>query len=249
MSAQMTRLLPFLFALALASTACGSSDGAAAPGSADVAEDGSASDGGSTDAGAICCPIAAEPTCDCAATGGSVNQQGGCVSVCDAAPVGWTKTVDENGCPMWAPGNGYCFVADAGVDAGSAEDAGSPSDADQTDIGANDTVVWDGGDIVAGVSCGAGSVVFPSFDKTCQTKDECTVVEHQINCCGTRVAWGIAKGANAAFNAAEAVCQQQYPKCKCAAQATVADDGNTTIDGGKFAADCVQGHCWSYVSK
>ena len=308
MAVSNKRACLWTLALAVASAGCGAEGGAAGSGYGDGGGDGVAADAsraqdigsgadgateldGGADAGAdggagtladagsvICCPMAAGPSCDCTKIGGTADDNGNCPSVCDAAPVGWKKIVDDNGCPKWAPGPESCLTVDAGTSEADAADAGV-ADAGAADAGVadgggadatDDTTVSDGGwsdggwsdtnwsdsawtdgsgDVLAGVSCGAGNVVFPKFDKSCQTANDCVLVEHQINCCGTRAAWGISKGANDAFNAAEALCQQQYPKCKCAATPTMAEDGNTTTNGGSFAVSCFQGQCWSYVDK
>ena len=206
---------------------------------------------------AKCCPIAPAPSCDCTKLGGSPLENGNCPSVCDAAPVGWKKTTDEHGCPMWIPGSQSCMAVDAGSSDAGAPDAGAadsgPVDAGPIDSGPADTGAGTAdtatADILGGVSCGAGKVLFPKFDKSCKVADDCAVVEHQVNCCGTKAAWGITKTELAGFTSAEALCQKQYPKCKCATMPTKADDGNTTLGGGSFAVDCVKGQCWTFVTK
>lgn len=56
-----------------------------------------------------CCPLD-PPGCDCVSTGGTKGPQG-CIKVCDAAPVGWKKLVDANGCPYWQTGPQSCMIA------------------------------------------------------------------------------------------------------------------------------------------
>ena len=55
-----------------------------------------------------CCPLD-PPGCDCVHTGGTKGPQG-CMTICDAAPVGWKKGVDSNGCAYWQPGPQSCMV-------------------------------------------------------------------------------------------------------------------------------------------
>jgi len=70
---------------------------------------------GDAGAGAECCPIAPDPSCDCAEMGGAPDQPGGCHAVCDAAPQGWELVTDGHGCPMWLTGPDSCLEApDAG---------------------------------------------------------------------------------------------------------------------------------------
>lgn len=103
-----------LSALALALAACGDdnnnngNDTDADP-DAEVAPD--VDDDTDGDTTAVCCPIAETPTCDCFAVGGSVVD--GCHNLCDAIPVGWTRGVDDNGCPVWTGGQpGSCIGPD-----------------------------------------------------------------------------------------------------------------------------------------
>lgn len=81
-----------------------------------------------------CCPIAAQPTCDCFAVGGGDLDR--CYSICDAIPVGWTITTDEHGCPMWTGGTpGSCLDIDADASDSDASDTGdtsAPPDATDT---------------------------------------------------------------------------------------------------------------------
>lgn len=97
------------------------------------------------------------------------------------------------------------------------------------------------------VVCGSAVESFPSFSEACASTDECAVVIHLTNCCGTSVAWGIRADEVARFNAAEASCQSQMYQCGCPAYPTQADDGNTSFDHSAFAVRCQNGECFSYV--
>ncbi len=97
------------------------------------------------------------------------------------------------------------------------------------------------------VKCAVSPPVFPTFDRTCSGASDCVVAFHQINCCGTRRAMGIAKGELAAFGQAEAVCESQYPGCGCAQQPTAADDGNSTFDESSIQVTCLMGNCSTFV--
>jgi hypothetical protein len=96
------------------------------------------------------------------------------------------------------------------------------------------------------VQCTGEKPVFPAFDKTCAAAADCALVFHQINCCGTRVALGISSAESAAFGAAEATCEAQYPGCGCAQQPTVAEDGKSA-DESLIQVDCLSGSCGSFV--
>jgi len=84
-----------------------------------------------------CCPIAT-PSCGCFATGGS----GICSSLCDAPPVGWSRSTDENGCPIWEggpPGGSSCLPGPDTSDADVASlDARETTDLADSDLGPSD---------------------------------------------------------------------------------------------------------------
>jgi hypothetical protein len=51
------------------------------------------------------------------------------------------------------------------------------------------------------------------------------VVEHTTSCCGSTLMQGLRAEEKAAFDAAEVVCDGQYPPCGCAAQWVDVEDG------------------------
>jgi hypothetical protein len=130
---------------------------------------------------------------------------------------------------------------EGGADDGDADverDAEAQRDAEsEADAGADSGSAVDD----AGLACGADA--FPSFARDCERDDECVVVEHQINCCGSRLAHGIRADREAAFSAAEKSCEQSYPACGCAQQATVADDGSRAEGDSTARVACAQGTC------
>ena len=102
----------------------------------------------------------------------------------------------------------------------------------------------------ATVECAAGGpVVFPEPLDSCKADADCVVVLHQINCCGTQVAWGIAAAGAEAFKVAEATCESQYPACGCAQFETKADDDTTGWTLTDFEAVCAGGQCKSQGAK
>lgn len=103
-----------------ASTTTDATDASTA-GDADVLSDGDTFE---------CCPIAPFPECGCFDLGGSPDQPGGCSSVCDAPPVGWERTTDENGCPEWTGGGAGSCLIDPDADAGPSDDVEVVDDAD-----------------------------------------------------------------------------------------------------------------------
>ena len=59
--------------------------------------------------GKYCCPRSG-PSCECSYLGGTMNAFGACENTCDAAPVGWTTSTDENGCVVDIPGPESCLT-------------------------------------------------------------------------------------------------------------------------------------------
>jgi hypothetical protein len=101
-----------------------------------------------------------------------------------------------------------------------------------------------GGDVV---ECTADPPVFPEFDKSCTNVSECVLVFHTIDCCGTDVVWGINENEVERFEAAEAICDEQYPGCGCPAGPTMAEDGETGYGPDDFEVECTDSTCKSYV--
>jgi hypothetical protein len=116
--------------------------------------------------------------------------------------------------------------SDAGsgdLDAGGAVDAAGDPDAAGSDAGL-DAAPLDAGaaDIVM---CTAGEVVFPDIGRACVDERDCYVAVHQVDCCGTFIATGISLSQSDRFERAEATCRSMYPRCRCLARPTEADDG------------------------
>ncbi len=124
---------------------------------------------------------------------------------------------------------------DAGDRDAGASDAGA-SDAGQPDAGS------DAGMAIEGVACDETPPRFPVFARACVAPADCFVVEHQIDCCGSHLATGVSTDVVGDFGRAEALCRAQYPRCRCAARPTVADDGSVTM-GVPATVDCVAGTC------
>lgn len=90
----------------------GAADGSDAADSADAvdaADSTDAGDGANSSDTVECCPLD-PPGCDCVHTGGTKGP-GGCLKICDAAPVGWKQATDSNGCPYWQTGPQSCMIA------------------------------------------------------------------------------------------------------------------------------------------
>jgi hypothetical protein len=87
---------------------------------------------------------------------------------------------------------------------------------------------------------------FDALDKSCDSDNECVLVQHQVDCCGTILIMGLHSAAQPAFAALEQYCAAQFPLCGCAARGMMLEDGSL-IDFGSTAAvaDCVEGRCQS----
>lgn len=134
-------------------------------------------------------------------------------------------------------------ATDLGFDDFQAADPGNPDPGPADPGSGDDGLLID----VQAVQCGGSDFLFPTFDKNCGSDDDCALVFHTINCCGTEVALGINQEQLAFFNAAEAVCDSQYPGCGCAQDATRAEDGKTAWGQEAFGVSCDGFQCRSHV--
>jgi hypothetical protein len=88
---------------------------------------------------------------------------------------------------------------------------------------------------------------FPSFDKSCIDADDCAAVIHTTDCCGNSIAIGINVAEVANFDAAELICDAQYPACGCPAGPTIAEDGNPILDPNDIFVSCANNGCMTSV--
>jgi hypothetical protein len=142
-------------------------------------------------------------------------------------------------------GNG-ATAGGAGV-AGKASSSGGSSSAGH---GGENAAGDGGGAGEHAIECTGSTQYFPEFDRTCTTDDDCVAVAHQTSCCGSELVMGIRASEQAAFDAAEAVCEPQYPACGCAAQGIDVEDG-TQIDftaREQVHASCDTGSCRAHYS-
>jgi hypothetical protein len=105
--------------------------------------------------------------------------------------------------------------------------------------------VPEGGTLDA-IACATDDTGFPAVDKACQVDSDCALVFHQKNCCGTELAWGIAKGAVQDFSIAESICKEQLFPCRCPQEMTQAEDGETGSTAEDFGVKCDAGTCKSF---
>ena len=87
---------------------------------------------------------------------------------------------------------------------------------------------------------------FPTFDRTCNAAGDCTAVVHRVDCCGTLVITGIKSSELARFNAAEQLCDPEYPACGCHQSPTMTDTGQTATSTSE-PVECLTGMCTTYV--
>lgn len=163
-------------------------------------------------------------------TGNTGGTGGSDTGLCKGQPSPVSCTA--NSCP-----SGYVCVEDA--DPNTCHPSNCSCDAEgwmcTADCGMNgSTCVPEGTD-----ACGDAAAT----SKTCTVDTDCAIGVHQINCCGTSVALGIAASQASAFAADEAACAASYPACGCAAQQTKAEDGNS----GDIQVKCDAGQCKTYV--
>lgn len=226
--------------MALAGSGCGASASAPAnlPGDASGELDAiSGADGSASDT-----PKDAA-SADAAAKDSSASDSAGADSSTSDSAGQDAAGKDTAGADVTAADVAADVLADAKSDA-----SGSDAAAD----GAADTAAADAApaDIAppVPVQCTGANPTFPDFSKACGTDSDCFVAYHQVNCCGTLVAWGLASAEKSAFDLAEAQCDKQYPGCGCAQMPTAAEDGYTSMDGSGIEAVCVAGKCTAAVT-
>jgi hypothetical protein len=90
---------------------------------------------------------------------------------------------------------------------------------------------------------------FDALDASCNSAQDCMLVNHQIDCCGTIRILGLPRSERAAFSALEYYCAARFPACGCAAQTSLLDD-DTVVEPGSnsVVAECIEGRCQSRAS-
>jgi hypothetical protein len=98
------------------------------------------------------------------------------------------------------------------------------------------------------LTCNAdNSTTFPAFSRSCQDATECAIANHQIDCCGSTIATGIAATDLAAFEQSESACATLFPACGCASQPPVLDDGTMASNLGTIDVGCSnEGTCVTF---
>lgn len=87
----------------------------------------------------------------------------------------------------------------------------------------------------------------PEADRTCVLDAECSLLNVQVDCCGSEIARGAASTAVPAAEQAERICAAQWPSCRCLAKDPVADDGKPFSSGTAVKLRCANGRCESFV--
>lgn len=88
------------------------------------------------------------------------------------------------------------------------------------------------------LTCNADSSVFPAFVRSCQDASDCAIANHQVDCCGSGIATGIAATDLAAFEQSEAACQPLFPACGCPSLPPILDDGTMASGFGTVDVGC-----------
>ena len=87
---------------------------------------------------------------------------------------------------------------------------------------------------------------FDALDRSCTSAEDCVLVQHQIDCCGTILIMGLTSSEQPGFAALEQYCAAQFPLCGCAAQGMMLEDGSLIDFGATTAvADCIEERCQS----
>ena len=128
-------------------------------------------------------------------------------------------------------------------DATTADGQGGGEDASTgQDLGSSDAAVGSCESGTGPLQC-EGDFQLPSFDKCCETVDDCAIVYHQRDCCGSQNAIGVNSDEVARFEELHPDCRNSYPGCGCPASNPRAEDGNTPQDWNDITVDCVENTC------
>ncbi|MCB9701048.1 MAG: hypothetical protein H6711_04090 [Myxococcales bacterium] len=132
-------------------------------------------------------------------------------------------------------------------DGGSSSSGGSTSASASSSSGSgSDASTAAGSSTSAGgdIDCSVKPQVFPDFDKSCVTAEDCVIVLH-TDCCGP-LALGLNKGEADAFADAEAICGPQCPPLGCN-HPTIAEDGGMALQDSDVQVHCDGGACMTFV--
>jgi hypothetical protein len=149
-------------------------------------------------------------------------------------------------CVPLSCGPGDKDSATGGSTTGITESSGSSAGTEPTTGAATGTGASATDDPTTGaeIDCSSNPQVFPAFDKTCATVDDCVIVFH-TDCCGP-LALGITRGQEEAFAAAEATCSGQCPPLGCDHQ-TIAEDGDVAPQDSDIQVECAADQCMTFV--
>lgn len=115
-------------------------------------------------------------------------------------------------------------------------------------VGSDSGVITSDGGVGGDVRCTGPDPAFPTFDKGCSSDANCVLVRHTTSCCGSQLFMGINHAELARFQAAESICDSQYPACGCASQGADAEDGTMVPWGSesRIVVSCNNGVCLSH---
>lgn len=88
---------------------------------------------------------------------------------------------------------------------------------------------------------------FPPFSKSCENDDDCVLLQHQTDCCGSFMMIGVSVSDQKNFESAESQCSSSLPLCDCLQQPIVAEDGFRANETGTFDVVCDENECYSTV--
>jgi hypothetical protein len=91
--------------------------------------------------------------------------------------------------------------------------------------------------------------------KACRGDGDCTIRQHETDCCGTILFAGIAASSEGAFATCEAAWDAHFPGCGCRSGPSTTEDGKTIYpgqDGGTPRVHCTNftmngGVCMTYL--
>ena len=175
-----------------------------------------------------------EATSSSSSAGSDTDQTG------TSSTSGWEQTSSSSGTGSDTDQTGTSSTSTTGWEETSSS-SGTSSDTEQTGTSSTSGFETTGGQL-----CEDPPLDAPGVDRSCQSDEDCLVVFHQSDCCGSVDAYGVNAQSIEAWQSAAAPCTFE-PFCDCAPEATDAEDGESTADKDEIVALCIDSVCRSAV--
>lgn len=182
-------------------------------------------------------------------TGGSRSTGGASGASGKSGTGGATSTGGITGTGAIGASGGPGSTGGTSAGGGSSTDSGVIS-TEGGGVSSDSGVISSDGGGVSGVQCVAPNPTFPTFEKGCTNDASCAIARHRTGCCGPELFMGINHAELTRFQAAESICDSQYPPCNCPPTNAKAEDGTLVPAGSEslIVVACNNGLCQTHYS-